>query len=114
MSDETISVERIDNPDRFQILLDGQPAGYAQFADSGDERVFFHTVMDPAFGGRGLGGKLVSAALDESRASGKSVVALCPFVKGYIEKHDAYADLTAEPTQAHVDLARQSRKTVAS
>lgn len=106
MSEETIAVEHVADPDRFQILLDGEPAGFTQFADSGTDRIFFHTVMDPAFGGRGLGGKLVSAALDRTREEGQSVVALCPFVKGYVEKHPEYADLTVEPTQAHVDVAK--------
>jgi hypothetical protein len=106
MSEETITVEQATDPDRFEILVDGAPAGFSQFADSGTDRIFFHTSMDPAFGGRGLGGKVVSAALDSTREAGLNVVALCPFVKGYVEKHPSYADLTVDPTQAHVDVAR--------
>jgi predicted GNAT family acetyltransferase len=52
-----------------------------------------HTEIDPRFEGRGLGGKLVSAALDEARADGQIVLPFCPFVNGYIERHPQYADL---------------------
>jgi predicted GNAT family acetyltransferase len=37
----------------------------------------------------------VKAALDATRTSGEQVVALCPFVASYIERHPDYADLLA-------------------
>jgi predicted GNAT family acetyltransferase len=37
----------------------------------------------------------VQAALDDVRARGGSVVASCPFVRGWIERHQQYADLVA-------------------
>jgi len=46
-----------------------------------------------ALAGRGVGSKLVRGALDQARGRGLKVVAQCPFVKGYIEKHPDYADL---------------------
>ena len=106
MDENNIGVAEVTGPFRFQITVDGSIAGFAQFADEGDDRVFFHTVIDEAFSGQGLAGKVVSAALDQTREDGKRVVALCPFVKGYIEKHPEYADLTVEATQAHIDLAK--------
>ena len=35
----------------------------------------------------------MKGALDQVRADGLKVVAECPFVKAYIEKHSVYADL---------------------
>jgi predicted GNAT family acetyltransferase len=46
-----------------------------------------------ALAGRGVGSKLVKGALDQVRSQGLKVVARCPFVKAYIEKHAEYADL---------------------
>jgi predicted GNAT family acetyltransferase len=40
-----------------------------------------------------IGSKLIKGALDQVRADGLKVIAQCPFVKAYIEKHPEYADL---------------------
>ncbi len=72
----------------FQITADdGQVAGHTDFRDRGDERLFFHTEIDEAYGGQGLAGALVRTALTETAAAGRSVVAICPFVRGWLEKH---------------------------
>ncbi len=55
--------------------------------------MFTHTEVEPAAEGTGVGSTLVRAALDEVRASGRRVVALCPFVKAYVARHAEYQDL---------------------
>jgi len=54
---------------------------------------FVHTEVPAELGGQGVGSKLVKGALDQVRADGLKVVAQCPFVRGWIEKHPDYADL---------------------
>jgi predicted GNAT family acetyltransferase len=54
-----------------------------------------HTEIEPAFDGRGLGGQLARAALDDVRRRGVRAVARCPFIAGYIERHPEYQDLVA-------------------
>ena len=49
--------------------------------------------MPAELGGKGIGPKLVKGALDQVRADGLKVVAECPFVKGWIEKHPEYTGL---------------------
>ena len=100
------NVTRQTGPDRYEIEADGTAVGFAQFVDTGSERVFFHTVVGEEFGGRGLGGKLVSAALEATRAEGLTIVPVCAFVKGYVEKHPEWAEHVTQPTQAHRDAAR--------
>ena len=53
-------------------------------------------------GRTGVGSTLVRAALDDVRAQGGSVVPQCPFVRGWIERHQDYADLVvdSEPVTA--------------
>ena len=77
----------------YEITVDGRHAGLAAFAEKDGVVVFTHTEVDPAFGGQGIGGRLAQAALDDARSRGLSVVPLCPFIKGWIDKHPDYQDL---------------------
>lgn len=95
MSDET-SVTRNDDRNRFEIhTADGQLAGFAQYVAGDGVRDFNHTVVHDGFEGQGIGGKLARGALDQTRADGLQVIATCPFINGWIEKHPEYADLLA-------------------
>ncbi|HEY6597066.1 MAG TPA: GNAT family N-acetyltransferase [Asanoa sp.] len=78
---------------RFEIAVDGEPAGFAAYRLRDGVVVFTHTRIDPAFEGRGVGGTLARAALDQVRERGDGVVAQCPFIAGWIEKHPDYQDL---------------------
>jgi len=90
-------VQVVDNPDaaRFEIRVDGALAGFAAYRDKGDRLVFTHTEIDDAYGGQGLGGRLAATALDEVRRRGLLAVPQCPFIRAYIDRHPAYADLVA-------------------
>jgi predicted GNAT family acetyltransferase len=90
-----ITVTRSDERSRFEATIDGEVAGYSQYR-LGEGRIeFTHTVVDDAFEGKGVGSALVGGALDQVRAEGLAVVATCPFVRGYIERHQEFADLLA-------------------
>lgn len=81
--------------DRFVITVGGHPAGLAAYRDQAGTRIFTHTEVDPAFGGRGVGAELVRVALDATRGDGLSVVPQCSFVAKFIDDHPAYQDLVA-------------------
>ncbi len=81
---------------QFELTVSGAPAGRAEFRDRpGGVRVFTHTEIDPAFGGRGYGTLLVREALDATRAAGMTIKAVCPFVRDFVDRHPDYADLVA-------------------
>lgn len=89
-------IEVHDNPDedRYEIRVDGQLAGFAQYRLRPGKISFVHTEIDSEREGAGLGSRLVRFALDEARMRGLSVVPICPFVAGYIERHPGdYLDL---------------------
>lgn len=57
--------------------------------------VFTHTEVDQELQERGLGSRLVGAALDQLRTSSTARIrATCPFVRKYLESHPEYEDLT--------------------
>lgn len=80
---------------RYEIRLDGDLAGFVVYERQGDKVVLVHTEVDPAFEGKGVGGALARGVLDDLRAENLSVVPLCPFIKGWIDRHPDYADLVA-------------------
>jgi uncharacterized protein len=79
--------------ERYVISVDGKPAGFAQYRDRGELIAFVHTEIDDRFEGQGLGGRLISHALDDARARGLAVLPFCPFVNAYIERHPEYVEL---------------------
>ncbi|XVQ13086.1 GNAT family N-acetyltransferase [Spirillospora sp. CA-255316] len=80
---------------RYEIRVDGELAGFAEYKLRPDKIVFTHTEVDGAFEGQGVGSALARGALDDARAKGLGVVPLCPFIKGWIDKHPDYRDLVA-------------------
>jgi len=88
----TDTVRNNSDEHRYELSVDGHLAAtYYRIADG--VITFVHTEVPDALAGRGVGSKLVKGALDQVRAAGLKVVPQCPFVKAYIEKHPAYADM---------------------
>lgn len=54
---------------------------------------FRSTYVPPAARGRGLGGRLVRAALDWARAEGCRVIPSCWYVRDWVDLHPDYGDL---------------------
>jgi predicted GNAT family acetyltransferase len=77
---------------RFELEVDGHVAA-AHYELSDGVITFEHTEVPTELGGKGVGSKLVKGALDQVRADGLVVVAQCPFVRSWIEKHPDYAGL---------------------
>ena len=77
---------------RFELTVEGYLAAtYYKIADG--VITFIHTDVPAELGGKGVGSRLILGALDQARAAGLKVIAQCPFVKAFIEKHPAYQDL---------------------
>ena len=86
-----------DNPaaQRYEALLDGSVVGYAEYRMVQGRLVFFHTEVDPSVEGRGIGGRLAAATLDDVRSRGRKIRVKCPFIAAWLKRHPDYEDLTA-------------------
>jgi predicted GNAT family acetyltransferase len=88
----------IDNPakSRFELIAEGQLAELV-YHQRGDRFVVIHTEVPSEFGGRGLGGVLMMAALERAERENLTVVPLCPFARAWLEHHpDAAAKVTID------------------
>lgn len=86
----TVADETGEPVSAYTVALDGgAPVGRAEYLDppGTDERIFFHTEVDPELGGRGLAGVLVRAALEDSIRLHRTVVPLCPLFARHLERH---------------------------
>ncbi|HEY1278123.1 MAG TPA: GNAT family N-acetyltransferase [Acidimicrobiales bacterium] len=97
MSDEP---QVIDNParSRFEVEIDEHLAQLI-YERHGDTLVLIHTEVPEELGGRGLGGRLVTAAVDTAQANGLTIVARCPYAKHWLETHPDVAG------RVHVTMA---------
>ncbi|MDI9580951.1 MAG: GNAT family N-acetyltransferase [Thermobispora sp.] len=89
-------VVRNEQARRYEIFVEGERAGLLTYRLSPGCIEFPHTKVDERFEGRGLGSRLVRAALDDARAAGLKVAPTCPFVAAYIRRHPEYRDLVAD------------------
>lgn len=86
---------------RYEIIEDGTVVGFVTYRIAGGLIDLVHTEVDPAYGGRGLGGRLVEATLDDARRRGLGVLPHCPYVRHYIDTHaDRYLDLVPADRRA--------------
>jgi predicted GNAT family acetyltransferase len=86
---------------RFEVLDGDSPVGQAAYVDDGaTHRIFYHTVIEDGYGGRGLAGLLAAHALDETVSAGLKIVPVCPYIKKYLGKHAQYAAMIQKPTPA--------------
>ncbi|MDR1151838.1 MAG: N-acetyltransferase, partial [Bifidobacteriaceae bacterium] len=69
-----------DNPARpaYELFDGTKLIGIAQYKRTGNQIAFTHTEVSPECTGKGLGHRLVGAALDDARDHGWQVLPYCP------------------------------------
>ena len=91
----TTAVVHNEAESRYEIVIDGERAGHIDYVVKGDAIDLTHTEIDPAHQGAGLASILARGTLDDLREhSSARVIPSCPYVRGWIEKHPDYEELT--------------------
>ena len=94
MSD--VAVNDNQGESRLEIHADGELAELLYRTRAG-RLILVHTEVPKALGGRGLGGELVRAAIGKATAESMTLVPLCPFARGWLERHpDEAAKVTID------------------
>jgi len=77
---------------RFAVHF-GEATAMLTYREEGDTIYMVHTEVPAEMEGKGIGGQLAKAALNYARENGLKVVARCPFVASYLQRHPEYNDL---------------------
>src|SRR5688500_12342991 len=94
-TDMPVEVSNNREAERYELFVDGDLAGIADYRIDGEAIVFPHTEIRPALRGQGYGAILVRHALDDVRRSGQSVVPQCWYVADFIRDTPGYSTLLA-------------------
>ncbi|MCM0666658.1 GNAT family N-acetyltransferase [Flavobacterium tyrosinilyticum] len=78
----------------FEAIEDGKEAGKMTYTWVGDSKfIIDHTEVSPDFNGKGVGKKLVMAAVEYARANNLKIIPLCPFAKSVFDKVEEIRDV---------------------
>lgn len=107
MSDESVRIWDDKENSRYVLEVDGRHAGLADYHIRGGRHFFVHTEVGDAYTGRGLGTRLVKAALDDVKSSGGAVVPICPLFAAYVKRHPEYEDMVDHDIMDRVERAKK-------
>lgn len=96
MSDELkIQLEDFGSKGRYFIRTPSGDEAEMTFTKVGDSQIIIdHTGVPDAFRGKGAGLLLVTRAVEDARAAGKTIIPLCPFAAAQFRRHhDEWADV---------------------
>ncbi|KQB37237.1 GNAT family N-acetyltransferase [Flavobacterium aquidurense] len=78
----------------FEAIEDGKEAGKMTYTWAGDSKfIIDHTEVSPDFNGKGVGKKLVLAAVEYARTNNVKIIPLCPFAKSVFDKVEEIRDV---------------------
>lgn len=89
-----VTVINVPERHRYEARVGAGLAALADYIPTSELVAFTHTEVLPGFEGRGIASALVREALDDVRRKNLMALPVCPFVHGFIQRHEAeYADL---------------------
>lgn len=85
-----------DHGSKGRYVVRGEDGAEAEmtFTRVGERQIIIdHTLVPDAFRGQGVGLKLVTRAVEDARAAGKTIIPLCPFAAAQFRRHPEWADV---------------------
>lgn len=96
MAGELSDIVFEDNGTKGRYVLRGPDGAEAEmtFTKVGEKKIIIdHTGVPDAFRGQGAGLRLVTRAVEDARAAGKTIIPLCPFAAAQFQRHKEWADV---------------------
>src|SRR5690625_4880627 len=91
-----MEIKRKDDGEKgsFALMDNEKQVGKLEYVWAGEDKfIIEHTEVDNAYGGQGLGRKLVMAAVDFARQENVKIIPLCPYAKRVSEKSSEISDV---------------------
>ena len=88
-----IDVERNDDLSRYEGRVNGELVTVINYGRRDDVLDITHTRTRVRWRGRGLAGKVTTAALADIRANGWRVHPICPYTVSFLDSHPEYAEI---------------------
>lgn len=87
----TLTVQERPEAHRYEASDEsGVVAGFVEYVDHRGSRLLFHTEVDDAFEGKGVGSTLAREAIEQAFNTGLEVHVSCPFIKAWVARHPDY------------------------
>lgn len=96
MTEQKLKIEREEGDSKGRYLIRGLDGAVAEmtFSKIGKSQIIIdHTEVPDAFRGQGAGLALVSRAVEDARAAGKTIIPLCPFAAAQFRRHPEWEDV---------------------
>ena len=88
---------------RFEVRL-GDDVAFAEYRLKPGQIVLPHTVVPPAFEGKGVASALARYAFAQARARSLAVIPTCPFMAGWVKKHPEVHDIIDPSCRAELGI----------
>lgn len=80
----------------FKAVEDNKEAGTMTYSWAGNDKIIIdHTSVNPDFSGKGVGNKMLVAAVEFARNKAIKIIPLCPFAKSVFDKNEDIRDVLA-------------------
>ncbi len=83
---------------RFELMLDDERVGLADYSISGDVMTMPHVETDPAHQGQGFAAILMAGVIDSLRTNGQTIRPVCPYADVYMRRRPETLGLLADQT----------------
>ncbi|MFW7415610.1 GNAT family N-acetyltransferase [Demequina sp. SO4-18] len=91
------TVTRNENESRYDLHVDGDLAGFAEYEIDGDRAAFTHTEVFETHRGGGVAGTLAGQALADTASRGLTIVPVCSYIAKYLDRHEVEGATVAPP-----------------
>lgn len=78
---------------RYEAPVEGDLTGFLDYIEKPGRLALVHTEVLPGHEGQGIASGLVRFALDDARRRGLRVIASCPYVRAYVDRHPETHDI---------------------
>ncbi len=93
MTTAHLSVQRHLAESRFDLMLDGERVGLADYRQEGDVIAIVHVETSPAHRNQGFAAALMDGVVASLREHGQQLRPVCPYAVAYVGQHPELGEL---------------------